>query len=209
MEKQALSRALTPTKDGGARARAGAAPTSDYLGWDCQKGRIAHDAFASYGACSLATPEHGQFVVAQQILGACLRPVGVADHARRHKVVRPVVRSIPVQVVRDEAAWHEPGRPVHGRSAPVAPMRPRADLLVQHEACCSDHTRGRCDRVTARGLHALGGGRRYASAPAKGRPIALLRAEARLPGGRLPRLHRTTARLAGAHLSSVDHKESV
>jgi hypothetical protein len=65
-----------------------------------------------------------------------LPPVGIADVATRHKVVRAVIGRVPVEVVNYEAAlaWASAGSPCDVASAPVAVMRARPDLVVEDKA---------------------------------------------------------------------------
>lgn len=132
---------------GGVVARARAVPGRPRLRWHAEEGQAAVSAgvLRKTPARPVGSDDE-RFVVADAPV-TC----GVATLTRRDQVLGPVVELVPVHVVDDQhpgvAGPDESDRPMEGPAAPVAPVLPGTDLLVEDHPVLGDVAASACERM--------------------------------------------------------------
>jgi hypothetical protein len=126
-----------------------------YLTDSRKERRAARLALSFDGAGSVAAIEDPLLFWSDESPIAGPRPMGVTDIAARDEVVGGVVVAVPVKVICDEriTGYAISRLPLDDTLAPMAGMRPGADLVVKNKSVNRDDSRRRRNRVSGNRSH--------------------------------------------------------
>lgn len=171
-------------------SRAESAPAPRQIPRDREELGAALLAFSPHCSSALASHQDERLTILDSLSLPIRTAVGVAGVAGGNQILRSVISPIPVDVIGEDCARSSRASsndPVQLLSAPMAGMRPRPDLVVEHDSSYREVAAGWSDRMLRSSAHVLLMGALrplHLLLTALSNPIAPLRA---IPAGVPPR----------------------